>query len=441
MRLFFLFYYITPVHALTTKTANIIQGYEPEFVITDVAQNKLGFTIGSKTYSQYAGNINSSIVNPFSATNKLSDFIVQNYTASNLNVAENYADRDGDIANSQPFNINPIKYTWYDATGQEIPASNYGNMIGCDSNFKLPLKLKIYTDVKALSQYGIPNEGEWRRIEKNYQIEPKGICYLSPNAIKVFPYEQWIGYDTSGRHEDTGIADGDSNIIYGWNSSNITQPDATYGGGFTADYVPNKGFRARPVNSNKFFPTTGFVGAQFQLIMEGAQSDYSYSVPVNPGNAVTVDSTGNVLFVAKPTGKVTVRATLRKNNVNYYFDYSFTPTDVWAKPYNKSTNWQTATLVCNGAYNVLSSSELTNSRVSSQRGYAFTRAIGGGIFNEWGRTEKLSYPNSNWERAWFLTRNTTSDGTRRYIVSSYMGDIYFDDGSNLGWVIMTACRG
>lgn len=143
---------------------------------------------------------------------------------------------------------------------------------------------------------------------------------------------------------------------------------------------------------------------------------------------MTVDSTGNVIFVAKPIGKVTVRTTLRKNNIDYYFDYSFTLTSVWAKPYSKSINWETAKLLCNGGNNILSSSQLTNSKVWSQRGYAFTAVY----LRSGGRTEKLSYLKFNWERAWFLTRNTNSDGTRRYIISSYMEDIYFDDNSNLG---------
>lgn len=76
-----------------------------------------------------------------------------------MNVSENYVDRDSDIANTQSFNINPVMYIWYDENNQKIPDSNYGKIIGFDSNFKLPLKLKIYTDLKALSQYGIPNQG------------------------------------------------------------------------------------------------------------------------------------------------------------------------------------------------------------------------------------------------------------------------------------------
>lgn len=74
----FLFFYIIPVLALITKTANIIQEYKPEFVVTDAAKNKLDFTIGSQNYSEYASNISSFIINLFSAINTLSDFIVQN---------------------------------------------------------------------------------------------------------------------------------------------------------------------------------------------------------------------------------------------------------------------------------------------------------------------------------------------------------------------------
>jgi hypothetical protein len=85
------------------------------------------------------------------------------------------------------------------------------------------------------------------------------------------------------------------------------------------------------VSGGRNFPTTGFPGAKFQLVMAGAQTDYRYQIINNPGGGASIDENGMVKLTSKPMGTVTVKAILKRNpSVSY--DYSFNPTSVWTIP-------------------------------------------------------------------------------------------------------------
>ena len=313
-----------------------------------------------------------------------------------LDISSNYDDSDGDsIRNNMPFTVEQTIYHWFDNYGVKIPDIDKHNIIGC-ANYALPLTLSIETLVKTYSEYGNPNESEAVTITKLYKIAPIGdICYLKPNSTKVLPLKQWRGGDAQG-------------TLYPWHTGPI-KPDPENGGGYNEDFIVDKGFRAKPIVSDKHFPTTGFPGAQFQLIMDYPPDNYIYSVRVNPGNVATVDETGNVLLKAKPpegNGDIVIRATL-KLSPNQHFDYKFNPTSIWIEPQDVGNHyWQDAfNQFCGGINGFPSRKDYSNSPIVNagpnwQRNGKWnfsTRAINQGLYPEWGYITRHTYPNSKWE--------------------------------------------
>lgn len=263
--------------AIVANTVNTIIGSKPKVVNIEAASNKHGFILNGVFYSSSSHNLSDTHINEFDGLTKFSDFIIKNYTENDLDNSSNYDNSDGDnIRNNKPFIVEQTVYDWFDNNGEKIPDSNIDNLIGCGSNYAMPLSLTLKTSVKTYSEYGNPNESETVAITKIYKIAPTGdVCYLKPNSTKVLPLNQWRGSDAQG-------------TMYPWNTGPI-KPDPESGGGYTQDFIVDKGFRARPIVSDKPFPTTGFPGAEFQLIMNYSQDSYIYNVIVNPGNVATVD--------------------------------------------------------------------------------------------------------------------------------------------------------
>ncbi len=410
--------------AITAHTVNTIIGSKPKVIDMEVAAKKHGFNLNGVFYSSNTHNLSDTGVNEFDGLTKFSDFLIKDYSASDLDNSSNYIDSDGDsIRNNMPFVVEQTIYNWFDNNGGKIPDSDKQHMIGCGSSYAMPLTLTITTSVKTYSEYGNPNESEAVEITKIYKIAPTGdVCYLKPNSTKVFPTAQWRGSDAQGN-------------MYPWNSGPIKR-DPNHGGGYTEDFIVNKGFRARPIISDKPFPTTGFPGAEFQLIMNYSQDNYIYSVAVNPGNVATVDQTGNVLLRAKPpagNGDIVVRATL-KSSPDKYFDYKFNPTSVWIEPQSVGRyNWQTAfNRFCGGIDGFPTRKDYSNSPVvnvgpnwNRDGKWNFsTRAIDQGLYPEWGYINRRSYPNSNWE--WDATTYFTKDpnsATQYFIVYLHDGGL------------------
>ena len=411
--------------AILANTVNTIIGSKPKIVNIEAASNKHGFILNGVFYSSSSHNLNDTDINEFDGLTKFSDFIIKNYTENDLDNSSNYDDSDGDnIRNNKPFIVEQTVYNWFDNNGEKIPDSDIGNIIGCGSNYAMPLSLTLKTSVKTYSEYGNPNESESVEITKIYKIAPTGdVCYLKPNSTKVLPLNQWRGSDAQG-------------TMYPWNTGPI-KPDPESGGGYNEDFIVDKGFRARPIVSDKPFPTTGFPGAEFQLIMNYSQDSYTYNVAVNPGNVATVDQTGNVLLKAKPpegNGDIVIRATL-KSSPNKHFDYKFNPTSVWIEPQNVgSYDWRTAfNRFCGGIDGFPSRKDYSNSPVVNvgpnwQRHGKWnfsTRAINQGLYPEWGFTNRRTYPNSKWEwdETTYFTKDPNSD--TQYFV------IYLHDGGLL----------
>ncbi|MCX8726352.1 hypothetical protein [Gilliamella sp. B2838] len=405
---------LSKVNALNVQTVNIIHGNAPQVIKEQVAADRLGFTVADQFYSESSGNINGNVVKGFDGNLKISDFKVDVNNPSVVDTVTNYNDEDGDHADSQdPFIVETTNYWWYDANNVELASNGHltagtqDKPIGCGSGYPMPLTLVFAKKVKARSQYGIPRESDYVTFSKKYLITATGLCYARPNSTEIFPDKQWLSFD-------------DSNKFIGWNDKNNTTRRVLVGGGYTSDYVPDWGFKVNPTQSNnKKFPTTGFPGAKFQLIVAGAQSDYLFSVPVNPNGQVSVDSKGYVTIHDRPSGAVTVRATLKRDQ-KVMFDYTFNPTIVWAKPVKGFLGfWSDAIKICQGDH-LLLHTQLSNAPITNgvnkyfEINNGFTRAIDSTLFSEWGHTLKHAYPDSDWEdrddeRYWSRQSNHSFD--------------------------------
>ncbi|XKM13200.1 hypothetical protein RCS94_09220 [Orbaceae bacterium ac157xtp] len=417
--------------ALSATSANTIQGRAPWFTSASGA-NKLGFLINGVEYSQTKGNINENTPKEFDASLKLSDFRPKSLSISDFNVASDYADSDGDAPHATtPFTIGSVRTEWRDGLGIRI--SDTTKMIGC-SRFVMPLKLKIMlNNVQVHSQYGIPKDSAGGSLTKTYQIvsSSSGMCFARPNSMKVYPGRQWMGGSS-----------------WTWNADG-SYISSTYGGGYSPDFIVVKDNQGNVMdggfspNAYRKFPTTGFPGALFQLVMAGSQTDYSYSVSASPSGSVTVDSSGNVKLVRKPNGNVTVKATLRSNSLKQY-TYTFNPTSVWILPKSGMYTYYQATNECGSESNLLSRAELTNSpgiyvtNSTWKSDNYYTRAIGGGVFAEWGYTDSSSYPGYP-GTDYYWTQDPWSPSRLFYFVvdvrSGFVGRTYFDQRNEV------ACRG
>ena len=382
--------------ALTAVTANTIHGTAPK--LTASAANKLGFILYNKPYSAELGNLTGG-VNYFGGELKLSDFQIKNLAVSELSVGTgfnaDYADDDGDRPRStSPFTVGGgTTLTWKDRNGSTI--TDKSKTLGCGSSFyQLPLTLTITTaNVRAYSQYGDPNASMPVTLTKTYQISSNdGICFVKPKS----PF--WAA----------GVG-GTSN------------PHASLGGGYKSDFDPSKGFKTGGATK---FPTTAFVGAEFQLIMSSASNSYTYS---SNSSAVKVDGNGKVTFTGKPSGAVTITAT--KSGASY--PYMFTIKNKgWFEPKGATYyNYEQAKTQCGGEGNLPTRADLSNSpqKTAAQNSSFltqnhYTRAIGEGVGAEWGELSYGVY--SSWSTAschW--TRDPHSTG--RFTVRPDIGNVAF----------------
>lgn len=415
--------------ALSATTVNTIIGHGPQYTGT---ADTLGFSVSDTQYSEATGNISSDTTKTFQAGLTFNDFVVN--TSLSFTATTDYTDSDGDSADpDNPVSLDGITYSWVDAAGTAVATSSYSTTIGCDSSYTYPLTLQITaTNIKTFSQYGDPRESSSVTLTKSYKISPVGICYAKPYAVETVPTIQWYSFDSNGAYKGINLTD-------------YTTPHTTAGGGYTADYVPNKGFKAKPTVSSAYFPTTGFIGAKFQLVMAGNQSDYTFSV--NSGSGVTTaDGSGYIRFTSKPAGSVTIRATL-KTDSSIFYDYSFDATGNWVVPQSKTSKvaWATANTQCSS--NLPTRATLTNSpQINAASSYVFvdnswTRAIGGGVFGEWGPSNTTGYPNSTWSSStsyvYYWTNEDRIDSSK-FVVSNTWGDVNWA-GANNSWFVV--CKG
>ncbi|XKM12554.1 hypothetical protein RCS94_05895 [Orbaceae bacterium ac157xtp] len=359
--------------ALSATSANTIKGSAPWFKGQSGAK-KLGFKIGNTTYSESEGNLSSTDDNVFDPALTPNHFQITALTANDFTVQDDYEDVNGDSASSTPFTMDSMSVVWKDRTNRVLTSSDMAKMLGCGGDLNLPLTLTItIPNVQVHSEYGDPRDSDPAVLEQNYKINTtQGFCFARPNSLS------WA--------QDWG-ASGNS----------------TNGGGYTEDFDPDNGFKAEPTLSPDKFPTTGFPGAQFTLIMTGNNSDWTFR---SVGGSV-VDANGKVTLNSKGgTGGITIKAKLKNSNPVIERSYTFKPNKVWVKPYDifNPHSYAWAQSVCGSNRKIPTRAHLTNSpliNLAAGAGgvvpnNAHTRAIGGGVSNEWGSLNYTSYPESEW---------------------------------------------
>ncbi|XKM12833.1 hypothetical protein RCS94_07320 [Orbaceae bacterium ac157xtp] len=376
--------------ALSATSENTIQGSRPTFTNTSGAK-KLGFKIDDITYSESEGNLSSSpsVVNYLNAGLTLRDFKVLNLTTNDFDPSTDYYDADGDEAHpTAAFLMSPSTYEWRDRTGALVPSTKYNETLGCgNTSLKLPLTLKIrLPNVKVRSRYGNPSESFSTELVQEYKIgTTTGICFAKPGSLY-------------------------------WEDSFSGSPNRnpTYGGGYhSAEFDPNNGFRS---SLSPKFPTTGFPGAHFYLVMTSNAGDYTFTH--NGGTAVTVGTDGKVTLNRKPSGAVTIKAKYR--NTSQIHEYTFDPRTVWVAPKSSYVPYANAKVVCGGESNIPSRAQLTNSPLTggSHVYNTYTRAVDGSLFGEWGWTTNSYYPGSQWVHSLYWTREPWSSSTQFVVDSS-----------------------
>ncbi|XKM12501.1 hypothetical protein RCS94_05625 [Orbaceae bacterium ac157xtp] len=401
--------------ALSATSVNTIKGSAPTFTGQSGA-NKLGFKVGSTLYSEGKGNIVGGTEKIFEPSLRLNEFKVQTSTVNDFSVSTDYYDADGDAAHpTTPFTVGSLTYNWYDRNGTEI--TDYTKMVGC-SGLRHPLTLKISLLAQAHSRYGKPRESSLVPLTKEYKIgTTTGICFAKPNQMIAQPGYTWVGTDGS---------------TWYWNNASYKNRNQ-YGGGYdSTQFDPVNGFKA---SLSTKFPTTGFPKASFNLIMTSNPTDYTFTH--NGGSAVTVGTNGKVTLNSKPSGPVIIKAKL--NGTSQVHEYTFDPRSVWVVPKSGSRNYASAVSTCGGTNKIPSRAQLTNSPFNNAaQGWSYklnvyTRAVGGGVFGEWGVSDGSSsyntYPGSQWVYNSYWTRAPWSTSTQFY-VGSHGGRVYYDSTGN-----------
>lgn len=444
---------------ISSTSSKTVQGNRPEFYITDSVKNKLGFTYNQTDYSESIGNIQSDSILYFdNPMTNLNDFKMKTFFTERQTINDStgeYYDLDGDGFADIPV-TQKLTFTWRDKNNKLVDANDYEN-IGCHNNkYAMPLTLEIISNnIQVHTKYGNPNTSvpvQQAPINKTYQLAFVGMCYAKPNSLIVDPTTQWrsvkADYSDNDAWNLTGIGIG---------GSKQDEPNNKYGGGHTKDYVPNLGFKVKPTVSNKTFPTTGFKGAQFQLVMGGSQEDYNYSISYNSGK-FTVDTNGIITFTDKsqPEDEIIITAAL-KSNSEYTFKYKF-KLALWVYPSKVIEDIsiyftvEDLKLLCKDNLKLAHGKDL-NKNDSLLLDYdrlpkngkhynILTRGIGYGVFGEWGRlaqpNQKTSdtYPKSEWGYAWYYVdniRKKESQQSEPIIISSYDGMRSFTSGWNGGF--------
>ncbi|GAA5106502.1 hypothetical protein GCM10023211_06420 [Orbus sasakiae] len=408
------------VSILTASTAKTIIGTAPQLVpgtdqYTSLASHS-SFTVNNVKYNWFDGTYNTSLIFDYNLT--LGDFVINGLSKSDF-LSNYYYDSEGDgVSSSDPLNIGTLTYNWTDNDEVSIPSSaNINTLHELSYTYSFPLKLSITnTGVYTTSGYGSPNVSDSLTISQVYQIHTeRGIYAIKPNSVGLSC--QWVEYINNSWVCASQSTSGQT----GYRS-------ATTGGGYTSDYTPDLGFKKDP--SGDTFPTVGFPGAQFQLVMIGKPSEYTFSVV--SGSGVTVDANGIVKLSSKPSSTVTLRAIYDPSGLATTFDYSFT-IGKWLEPKTGTSNYADAITKCGGEANMITRSDFTNSPIANIatgqswsyiRNYG-TRAIDGTLYGEWGYMDGNTYPDSNWQNNRYWTKDVNSDNTNGvntyFFVHSYDG--------------------
>ncbi|WP_147405437.1 hypothetical protein [Orbus hercynius] len=324
-------------------------------------------------------------------------------------------------------------------------------------------------------------------------LSNQNFCDLATQTIAIVPYFKISGpliLSTQFGYPNTEVYDINDTNSPIWNTTQnpvnrleidvatacYTKPNLMYGTqeyqGLSSQWLPTKGFipkhtsRQPTANTSGSFPTTGFNGAYFDVVLAGktAQQIINNSrITAIAGSNVTLklstvpakSATSNILRVelSGPSsgqksaipGKVAVNglpATFELNDGESTI-YQFTLSK-WFIPKSglissaAAVNTFCADIAGAGKYKLGLRSDFTNSAyadsvifpddptaasgisLSTGKHNGYTRAIGGGVFAEWGNPDGSTYYlNSDWENFYYWVSESWSSSLRYMIYSGF----------------------
>lgn len=385
--------FATTSHAtLSSQTIEAIHGNRPRLSLT-IEKKMDDFELFGLSYDGkdfYENNLSDMPV-------PVSYPFVKHFTVAPIKKPDNtqFLDSDGDEFDSMTAK-DKVTIVWYYTNPEgkltEFKPNDNDTFCGLtDKGFSAPFKVKISADIILLTKYGIPDSNEYPNDEvitqpsKLYTIlEDVGVCYAKPS---------------------------------------LSPAEATNSGLFHWD--TKRGFLIQSnVDASKNFPTTGFYGANFDLVMANGVkiSDYNWSIAqgrelIN----LKENSTGNVVNIAFTTtsaldtkiawqqviGHEGYNVVIQGENKNtgYKIQYAFIVKN-WFSGWDKNANGKPKATKGNakeiaagctsldGHYRISYAQEVSNAPFGEKAGSArYTREIGT-LLGEWGDPDKDSYPNS-----------------------------------------------
>lgn len=281
---------------------------------------------------------------------------------------------------------------------------------GCKSPYTLTL---TSTEGALSTQYGDPHSTSFTTTSTSYYIKPKFnapyVCFARPNLM--FNY------------------------------------------GSQAEWISTKGFKLQDLGlPSSNFPRTGFHGAFFDLTVVGATVDdvMTATGPTISLGGVTVGLTSQSTNVVRVTltgpnnasggGSFTPSSFIIKSSATNEI-YSFELSKWYVAKSGGAGGYSATQTYCSGltgGYRVPSVSEYTNGNGSGWTGglsgwsnNTYARAIGGGLFAEWGFAYNGYYSSSDFQYNRYWAVEQDSSRTYQYHVLSPFGGIAYADPSTI----------
>ena len=409
---------------LTVETAKTIQGTVPR--LSEELENDLkntgelkplfGLRVGDKNYydQKEIDKLPISVSYPFK--NKI-------VPAKIKQPAEHeYFDQDGDkLSYLTPIDpMKDIEMQWYytNSSGISVPFTPQDDETFCSMaalGHYAPITVKLSTDLVLFSEHGDPS----------YNTYPNKEIQIKPSATFTIL-------------EDVGVC---------FAKPSLKPNDAKNGN--KKHWDPKNGFLNQSnVDPTKNFPTTGFVYAQFELMLakDGMEKDYDWYVKKG-SDLVTVNQ--NIVTFNGPDamdpGKAwnhvmggsgngyPVIIEGRNTKTGKTIQYAFTITkwfDAWKQEYDKS-QWKSFTTdpftieeACgakSGHYRISRTFDMSDAIIlppKKNQKVQIHRQIGA-LISEWGEIDQKRYPNSFGpeaggikKRFYVFDENATDDGGR-----------------------------
>ncbi|MFQ1006936.1 hypothetical protein B6D12_13075 [Gilliamella apicola] len=378
----------------TSQTAQTIQGSRPS-LSQELEMNidnfqLFGLIIENRIYYSQKEIAEIPIPTAYPFVNRIGPSIVIKQPDEN-----EFFDRDGDKLDYLVVD-DDISMVWYytDANNNDIEFTpkDYDTFCSLAAEKKYaPFKVKLSADLVLFSKYGDPDNNTY----------PNNIIKTQPSVIYTVV-------------EDVGVC--------------FARPELkpnTVAGSDKDQWDPKYGFLTQSnIDPTKNFPTTGFYGAKFDLILssDGIVNNYNWHVKQGSELVNIDDSDANVVTVlfngpdAQDTEKawehvmgsengykVIIEGVNKTNNKKIHYAFTITKWfDAWKQNMNTtgliSVLGTVAEVVAEceakkGHYQLSNADEISNAVLGSKGSAQFTREIGK-LISEWGEATQKSYPGS-----------------------------------------------